>query len=80
MSGAMDEITCYEICVQGHIPAHWADLFDGLTLQTSFASNGVPITALTGAIVDQSALSGLLIQISDMNLKLISVNPMQENE
>ena len=75
-----NETTSYEICVQGHLAAHWADWFDGLSIQTCFAPNGDPITILVGEITDQSALSGLLVQLSDMNLKLISVNPVREAE
>jgi hypothetical protein len=41
--------------------------------------DGVPITILTGEVVDQSALSGILVRLSDMNLPLISVNPTDDS-
>lgn len=76
----MDDPTSYEICVRGHIDASWADRFPGLTLRTTFTPAGVPITVLSGEVADQSALSGLLVQISDLNLALISVNPLSSGE
>ena len=66
----------YEIRVQGHITPRWEDWFAGLTVETTFSSDGAPITILTGEVTDQSALCGILVQISDMNLSLISVNPV----
>ena len=80
MSKLNNKTTHYEICVRGHLAAHWADWFDGLSLHTSFAADGEPITMLVGDITDQSALSGLLVQLSDLNLSLISVNPTQKNK
>ena len=60
----------FAIKVEGHLDSHWADWFDGLTLTPQ--SDGT--TVLSGAIVDQSALQGVLRRIGDLGMTLISVN------
>jgi hypothetical protein len=59
----------YEIRLKGHLDQRWADRFDGLTI--TLASNGE--TRLTGPVVDQAALHGLLRKIRDLGLPLIAV-------
>ena len=76
MSQITNDATTYEIRVQGHVDSLWEDRFTGFSIQTTFTTNGAPVTILTGEVVDQSALSGILVELSDMNLKLISVNPV----
>src|SRR6185437_11560985 len=51
----------YEIRLKGHLNARWADWFDGLTLTRE--SDGT--TLLSGPIVDQAALHGLLGKVRD---------------
>jgi hypothetical protein len=60
----------YEIRVKGHLGARWAAWFDGLTL--THGSDG--ITVIHGPVADQAALHGLLQNIRDLGLPLISVN------
>ncbi|MBC8506623.1 MAG: hypothetical protein ISR58_20240 [Anaerolineales bacterium] len=60
----------YEIKLKGHLNESWADWFDGLT----FTHEDDGTTTLTGKIVDQSALHGVLKKIRDLGLPLISVN------
>jgi hypothetical protein len=59
----------YEIRVKGHLAARWADWFDGLTLTQE--SDGT--TLLSGPVVDQAALHGLLGKVRDLGLPLIAV-------
>ena len=66
--------TFYEICVQDHLDQRWSDWFLDLTFRHTFRSDGQPITILSGEIPDQSALSGILIQLGDLGFTLISVN------
>lgn len=66
----MDIPCIYEICVEGHLPDRWSDLFDELVIRN--APNGE--TTLTGLLTDQSALFGVLERIHALNLVLISVN------
>jgi hypothetical protein len=59
----------YQIRVKGHLAARWATWFGDLTMTRE--PNGE--TALTGPIVDQAALHGVLTKIRDLGLPLISV-------
>ena len=64
-----DEPDLYEIRLKGHLEDRWAARFAGLTLTRE--DNGD--TLLTGPVVDQAALHGLLRQVRDLGLPLISV-------
>lgn len=69
----------YQIVIKGHLDSEWADWFDGLTITLS--ENGE--TMLTGPIVDQTALHGVLIKIRDLGLPLLSltcIEAVRENE
>ncbi len=59
----------YEIRVRGHLGQDWSDWFEGLTFTP--LENGEML--LSGRIVDQAALIGVLIQLNRLNLALISV-------
>jgi hypothetical protein len=59
----------YEIRVKGHLDKRWADWFEGLTI--NLEENGE--TLLTGPVVDQAALHGLLRKVRDLALPLVSV-------
>lgn len=59
----------YDIRVAGHLDAAWADWFTGLTITPE--ENGD--TLLTGPVVDQAALHGLLRKVRDLGVPLISV-------
>ena len=65
-----------EFCikVKGHLDEEHSYWFEGLTTTTGFDEAGRPITILSGPIVDQAALHGVLAKIRDMNLPLISVS------
>ena len=60
----------YEIRVAGHLPPHWSEWFQGFTV--ALESDGT--MRLTGPVIDQAALYGLLKKVRDMGLPLISVN------
>jgi len=59
----------YQIRIKGHLGREWADWFEGLTLTA--LDNGE--TLLTGAVVDQAALHGVLRKVRDVGLPLLSV-------
>lgn len=61
----------YEIQVNGHLAARWEAWFDGFTLTRG--DDGT--TTLSGFVVDQAALHGLLRKVADLGLPLISVSP-----
>ena len=60
----------YEVRVEGQLDERWREWFDGFTLTRG--ADGT--TTLTGAVVDQAALHGLLRGIGDLGVTLISVN------
>jgi hypothetical protein len=64
----------YEIRLKGRLNAGWADWFDGLTLTQE--SDGT--TVLSGSVVDQAALHGLLGKVRDLGLPLIAVHRRTE--
>ena len=59
----------YQIRVRGHLGPEWTEWFDGLTI--TLESNGD--TLLTGSVVDQAALHGLLRKVRDLGMPLNSV-------
>ena len=65
--------TIYQIRIQGHLGPEWADWFGGLTV--TLADDGE--TLLTGPVVDQAALYGLLKKVRDLGMTLMSVSPVE---
>ncbi len=59
----------YQIRLEGHLSSQWADWFDGLTITLTEKGD----TLLTGPVVDQAALYGLLRKVRDLGLTLLSV-------
>ena len=59
----------YQIRIKGHLGRQWADWFEGLTI--TLDDNGD--TLLTGPVVDQAALHGLLRKVRDLGMPLLSV-------
>jgi len=60
----------YQIRIKGQLGREWTDWFGGLTLTA--LDNGE--TLLTGPVVDQAALHGLLRKVRDLGMPLLSVN------
>ncbi len=59
----------YEIIVRGHIDLHRADRFEGLEI--THLPEGK--SRLSGEVVDQAALHGILNRVRDMGIELLSV-------
>jgi hypothetical protein len=60
----------YEIRLKGHLEARWVQWFEGLAI--TLEENGT--TLLSGSLVDQAALHGILKKVRDLGLTLLSVN------
>ncbi|PWT70542.1 MAG: hypothetical protein C5B60_11965 [Chloroflexi bacterium] len=60
----------YQIRIKGHLGHQWTDWFEGLSI--TLTDNGE--TLLTGPLVDQAALHGVLKKVRDLALPLVSVN------
>ncbi len=65
----------YHIRVSGHLRPDWSEWFEGMTLAGQ--ENGD--TLLSGLVVDQAALHGLLGRVRDLNLLLVSVERIEPN-
>jgi hypothetical protein len=65
-----------EIRLQGHLATRWADWFPGLHIHLEDAG----ITRLTGSVPDQAALHGLLRNVRDLGLPLLSVHLLESIE
>ncbi len=59
----------YQIRIKGHLDREWTDWFEGLTI--TLEDNGE--TLLTGSVVDQAALHGVLKKVRDLGMPLLSV-------
>lgn len=68
--GKKSEHMVYQIRIKGHLGPGWTDWFEDLTI--TLEENGD--TLLTGPVVDQAALHGLLRKVRDLGVPLLSVN------
>ena len=66
----------YEIRIKGHLDQQWTEWFEGLTI--TLEDNGD--TRLTGPVVDQAALHGLLKKVRDLGMPLLSVDSMRSDQ
>jgi hypothetical protein len=70
----------YQIRVQGRLSEDWSDWINGMTITFETERGGRPITTLTGTVVDQVKLRGILSRIWDLNLTVISVVRIDQEE
>ena len=66
----------FEIRVKGHLTSQWSDWLEGL--EVKLFDNGEMI--LSGTIVDQAALMGVLNKLNRLNLTLLSVSQVAQPE
>jgi hypothetical protein len=64
-----DQPTVYVIRLKGYLDHQWTDWFGGLAI--TLEANGE--TLLTGPVVDQAALHGLLRKVPDLGMPLLSI-------
>lgn len=60
----------YQIRIKGHLNEQWVDWFEGMNITLEEDGN----TLLTGPVIDQAALHGLLRKVRDAGMTLLSVN------
>ena len=65
--------TVYQIRIRGHLGDQWTGWFEGLTITLEEDGD----TLLTGPVVDQAALFGLLKKVRDAGMPLISINGVE---
>ena len=66
----------YQIRVKGHLGQQWTDWFGGLSITLEDHGD----TLLSGPVVDQAALHGLLRKVRDLGLPLLSVNRVKPGQ
>jgi len=66
----------YQIRIKGHLGRQWEEWFSGLTITLEEDGN----TLLTGTVIDQAALFGLLKKVRDLGMPLLSVNRVNPNK
>jgi hypothetical protein len=65
----------YEIHLKGHLEAHWSN-FEGMDITLEESGN----TLITGPLIDQAAMHGLLKKVRDLGLPLVSVSPVEPGQ
>jgi hypothetical protein len=65
-----------EVRIKGQIDEHWSDWFEGLNIVHTDQGE----TILSGLVVDQAALHGLLAKLRDLGLSIVSVNALDTRE
>jgi len=66
----------YQIIVQGHLDVDWSEELEGLTI--THRSDGT--SSLSGPLLDQGALHGLLLKLRDLGLPLLSFSRLEAQE
>lgn len=62
----------YVIRLEGRLDESWADWFDGMSI--AYVGSPPAMTVLSGQVVDQAALHGLLIKIRNLGLTLVALS------
>ncbi len=75
-----DQSATYRICVEGQLSERWAGLFGAMAVAEHGVDGGRPTTTLLGTVVDQAALRGILCQLWDLKLVVISVARVESRE
>lgn len=71
-----DPATIYQIRIKGHLDQQWGAWFEGMTITQVDKGE----TLITGPVVDQAALYGVLRKVRDLGLPLISVTQVQPGQ
>lgn len=71
-----DQPKFFQIRIQGHLSQQWMNWFDGLVITLEEDGN----TLLSGPVVDQSALHGILKKIRNLGMPLLSVNSVDPDQ
>ena len=75
LPSASQQPICYQILVQGQIDPRWSDWFDEFVITISGGDS-----LLTGSVLDQAALHGVLGRIRDLGLTLVSIQQLENKK
>jgi hypothetical protein len=80
MTRQTDCPTFYQIQVQGCVSGRWADWFDDMTIAVRDDGGSLPMTTLTGPVVDQAALLGMLQKLYTLGFPLLLVRRKEADD
>ena len=75
----VDQPATYCIRVVGYLDENWSARLGGLKINASGQEGKRAVTTLSGQIIDQAALFGVLKALYDMRLPLLSVECLEGN-
>ena len=68
----LDQSGTYRIRVQGRLGEKWTGYFDGMVISYEIDSDGHPVTTLTGELLDQGAVQGVLQKLYNLGFPLLT--------
>jgi hypothetical protein len=68
----------YRIRVQGHLATHWTDALGGMAIAAREGRGKPPTSTLTGTLIDQACLMGVLTALYEMGYTLLDVKRLPE--
>jgi hypothetical protein len=68
-----DSPAMYEIRVLGRLTAVWSDRLEGMSIRAAPQPDEPVVTVLTGALLDQAALAGVMTTLYELHLPVLSV-------
>ena len=69
----------YHVRVEGRLDERWSDRLGGMTIGSEEVAGKKAVTTLTGTVVDQAALAGVLDGLFNLGLTLLSVERVEED-
>lgn len=75
----IDQSATYSIEVAGYLDENWSNRLGGLNIRISDPGENTLMTTLSGSLIDQAALFGVLKALYDMHLPLLSVECLETN-
>ena len=70
----------YRITIQGHLDSSWSDDFGGMAVNNQVSKDGSWQTVLSGRLVDQAALFGVLDGLYGLGFPLVAVECIEINQ
>ena len=70
---SMFEQATYRIGILGTLDKQWSDYYGGMTIEYESVLNQYPMTILTGQLIDQSALVGVINSLYDIGCPILLV-------
>lgn len=69
----------YRVTISGRLNRSWSESFEDMTISYAVAADGSSLSVLTGRLIDQAALLGVLNGLYGLGLPLISVECLEDD-